>query len=62
MLNQLITFIIVILLAGCVVMAVQWFLNLLVIPQPFKNIIMIILGLIGLVWLLQFLGLYTFSL
>lgn len=59
MLNQLITFIIVLLLAGCAVMAVRWFLDQLSIPQPFRNIVLIILGVVGLVWLLNFLGIYT---
>lgn len=60
MIASLITFIVMLLLAGCAIYAVNWFIGLLSIPQPIKNIILIIVALISLLWLLSFLGIYTF--
>lgn len=60
MISSLITFLVVLLIAGCVIYAVNWFIGLLSIPQPIKNIILIIIAIIALLWLLSFLGIYTF--
>lgn len=62
MINQLISFLIILLLAGCVIYALNWFIGLLSIPQPIKNIILLMIGIISLLWLLQWLGVYTFPL
>ena len=60
MIASLITFLIVLIIAGCVIYALNWFIGLLAIPQPIKNVILIAIGLIALLWLLSFTGVYTF--
>lgn len=38
---------------------INWIFSVIVLPAPLKNIIFAILGLIVLLWLLSFLGVYS---
>lgn len=59
MLTSLISFIIAIAVAGLVVYMLNWFVSVLSIPQPVKNAFLIVIGIVGLLWLLQFLNIYS---
>ncbi len=56
--SDVITFIVELLLAGLIVYAIYWFLGILNLPGQIKNIVMIIIGVIALLWLLKLLGLW----
>lgn len=46
------------LVAGLIFYAIYWFLGMLSLPQPIKNIVLFIVGIIGLIWLLRLLGVF----
>lgn len=55
-LSSPITFLIELLIAGIVVYAVYWFIDLLTLPAQIKTIIKVIIALLALLWLLGLLG------
>lgn len=55
----LINFLIALLLGGCVIYLVHWFIGLLSLPQPVKTVILIVVGIVGLLFLLNLFGLYA---
>lgn len=59
-LSGLITFVIELVLAGLVIYAIYWFIGILALPQPLKNVVVAIVAIIALLWLLGVTGLYSF--
>jgi len=51
-LNGLLRLLIYVLLGGLIVYAVYWIIGMLTLPAPAKNIILIIVAVVVLVWLL----------
>lgn len=61
-LSGLITFVIELALAGLVVYAIYWFIGILALPQPIKNVVLAVVAIVALLWLLSITGIYTFPL
>ena len=57
--NEFIQLIIYLLLAGILIYVVQLVLGMLTIPSQIKNIILIIVGLVFLIWILRMLGIFV---
>lgn len=58
--EPLVYFLIYALIAGLFIYLAAWVLNLLNTPQPVKQIILIILALVFLLWILRSLGIFSF--
>ena len=59
--NQLITLVVNLIFLGILGYVVLLFVNWLPLPEPFKQIVKILLGVIALAILLQILGIYNFG-
>lgn len=58
--NEFVTLLIYLLLAGILIYVVQLLLGMLAIPSQIKTIILIIIGLIFLLWILRAVGIFVF--
>lgn len=58
--NEFVTLLIYLLLAGVLIYVVQLLLGMLAIPSQIKTIILIIIGLIFLLWILRAVGIFVF--
>lgn len=51
-----ITLLVQLLIAGLLVYGVYWFVGMLALPPPIKTIVMVIVGIVGLLYLLRLFG------
>lgn len=51
-LHDVLELLIILLIIGLVIWAIQWFVSLLALPAHIKQITMVIVAVIGLIWLL----------
>ncbi len=58
MLEGIVSFLLYLLVAGLVVWAVHWFIGLLTLPEPIRQIILVIVAIIAILWLVSSLGLF----
>lgn len=52
----LVSFLLLLLVAGVVVWAIKWFLDMLTLPENIKTLVLVIIAIIALVWLLAQVG------
>ncbi len=57
--NELVAFLIDILILGVVICAVQWFIGILALAPQIKQIALFVVGIIGLIFLLEHFTHYT---